>query len=138
MGNTIINIKDLAKIEKDLYLSNYYRITLKNGKYYYSFINDISLLRLENYLHMPYSKVVSDQTKTAISKENKNLEIESKNEELIIELEDNLETTDLDNTIKYIEFEKNIIDSSQKDQLDIIYLDLYNLGLQNRSNIDCN
>lgn len=74
----------------------------------------------------------------SISKENKNLEIESKNEELIIELEDNLETTDLDNTIKYIEFEKNIIDSSQKDQLDIIYLDLYNLGLQNRSNIDCN
>jgi hypothetical protein len=73
MGNRIINVKDVAKLEKDIFFNNYYRIFLKNGSSYSTFISDdFALLRLENYLHMPYSKVVSDKTKAQISQDNKN------------------------------------------------------------------
>ena len=72
MGNRITNIKDVAKIEKELYFTNYYKIIMKNGSIYLTFIDDGPLLRLENYLHMPYSKVVSDQVKSQISRDNKN------------------------------------------------------------------
>lgn len=72
MGNRIINIKDVAKIEKETFLNNYYRILLKNGTYYSSFIEDIPLMRLENYLHLSYSKVASDRVKSQISQDNKN------------------------------------------------------------------
>jgi hypothetical protein len=72
MGNRIINIKDVAKVEKELFFDRYYRIILKNGSVYFAFIDDIPLLRLENYLHMPYSKVVTDKVKSQISQDNKN------------------------------------------------------------------
>jgi hypothetical protein len=72
MGNRIVLIKDLAKIEKDTFFNNYFRILLKNGNSYSAFIDDYPLLRLENYLHMPYSKIVTDKTKAQISQDNKN------------------------------------------------------------------
>lgn len=72
MGNRIVSIKDVAKIEKEPFFNNYYRILLKNGSSYSAFIDDIPLLRLENYLHMPYSRVVTDKVKTQISLDNKN------------------------------------------------------------------
>ena len=71
MGNRIINVKDIAKLEKDTFYSNYYRVLLKNGSSYSAFMDDIPLLRLENYLRMPYSRVVSDKIKTQISQDNK-------------------------------------------------------------------
>lgn len=72
MGNKLIFIKDIAKIEKDPFFSGYYRIILKNGSVQSTFIEDYPLLRLENYLHMPYSKIATDKTKAQISQDNKN------------------------------------------------------------------
>lgn len=72
MGNTILNIKDLAKIEKNVFYTGHYKFIMKDGSKYTSFItDDVSLLRLENYLHMPYSHVVSDKVKSQISQDNK-------------------------------------------------------------------
>ncbi len=70
--NININIKDILKIEKELFFNICYRIILKNGSIYLASIEDFHLLRLENYLRMPYSKMVSDQTKLRISQDNKN------------------------------------------------------------------
>lgn len=73
MGNRIISIHDIFRMEKDVFFSGpSYKFTLKNGEIIRTWIYDeISILRIENSLHYPYSKVVSDKTKAEVSALNK-------------------------------------------------------------------
>lgn len=71
MGNEIIYAKDIKDVIKSN-IFNHYTIYLKNGTSYYADLDDYTLLRLENILHKPYSKIVSDSVKKQISEDNKN------------------------------------------------------------------
>lgn len=73
MGNRIIHVKDILTVEKLPFYSCYYRILLRDGTSCSTFIiDDLPLLRLENFLHLPYSRVVSDKVKAQVSQDNKN------------------------------------------------------------------
>lgn len=74
MGNTTThNINNVAKIEKHNVGDDLYRIYMKDGSIlqYVYISNKISLLRLENYLRVPYSQKVTESEKTKIFEANK-------------------------------------------------------------------
>lgn len=74
MGNTTThNINNIAKIEKNNFGDDLYKIYMKDGTIlqYVYIANKISLLRLENYLRVPYSQKVTESEKTKISEANK-------------------------------------------------------------------
>ena len=68
-----INIENIILFEKIISSFKFYCISEKDGtKILINIYNDLSVLRIENYLHIPYSYTMSDETEKQISQDNKN------------------------------------------------------------------